>query len=128
MMKKTDFDNKLDTRTLPYKESEQYINALIERCADYAIAESKEKSNKKHYGLWRNINYRIASVAAAIAIIAAVAIGLFIKQPQSAGQDNLLFASQEYTPAFDDLLASLSDEQMEMLSYSYMDIPDYTNE
>ena len=127
-MKKQDFDNNIDKHSLPYSESKQYVNALIERCADYAIAQSEDKSDKKHFGLWRNINYRIASVAAAIAIVATVGLGLLLKQSPTSGSDNYLYASQDVTTAFDDMLATLSDEQMEMLSYSFVDIPDYTNE
>lgn len=126
-MKKQDFENNIDKQSLPYRESDDYIRALIERCADYAIAQSEDKSDKKHFGLWRHINYRIASVAAAIAIVASVGLGIFLKQPAD-DNNNSLYASLDYAPAFDDVLASLSDEQMEMLSYSFVDIPDYTNE
>lgn len=127
-MKKQDFENNIDKHTLPYHESDDYVRALIGRCADYAIAESREKSEKKHFGLWRHINYRIASTAAAIAIVASVALGHFLKQPSAGTSDTSLYASLDFAPTFDDVLASLSDEQMEMLSYSFVDIPDYTNE
>ncbi|MDE6715107.1 MAG: hypothetical protein K2J74_01340, partial [Muribaculaceae bacterium] len=102
-MKKQDFDNNIDKHSLPYRESEEYVSALIERCASHAIAQaqSNDKSDKRHFGLWRNINYRIASVAAAIAIVASVGLGLLLKQSPASGTDNSLYASQENNTAFD---------------------------
>lgn len=123
---KQDFENNFNGYKLPYHESEEYVKALIERCADNAITASEKRNDKKQYGLWNRLNYRVVAVAASVVAIVCVALGLILNE--SSKLNNSLYASLEQAPSFEDMLVSLSDEQMEMLSYAYVEIPDYTNE
>ena len=94
-----EFDNIVTE--LPYKESSQYFENLVERCE----ARARSKSAAKVITPWF---YGLATVAAA----AAVAVGVFL-------------FSQKTSP-MDSFLASLSDEEAAMIAdLPITDIPEY---
>lgn len=54
---------------LPYKESESYVDALVERCKETAMLHGREERK-----LNRTLVYSLAGVAAVAAIVLAVVI------------------------------------------------------
>ena len=62
-------ENKIP-RTMPYRESEQYIASLVERCTEQAVNSSKSRR------ITISPAVRIAAVAAAVAVVLTVALHL----------------------------------------------------
>lgn len=84
---------------LPYKESQEYVENLVQRCAAKAAATPK---------VVKPWFYGVAAVTAA----AAVAVGVFLATPK--------------TSPMDSFLASLSDEEAAMIvDWPVTDIPEY---
>ena len=86
---------------LPYKESPEYVENLVERCSSMAQA----KSDPKVVSPWF---YGFATAAAAAAIVLGV------------------FLSTQKTSPMDSFLASLTDEEAAMIvDWPITDIPEY---
>ena len=86
---------------LPYKESPEYVENLVERCASVAQAPSKAKLLTPWF-------YGVTTFAAA----AALALGVFL--------------STQKTSPMDSFLASLTDEEAAMIvDLPITDIPEY---
>lgn len=84
---------------LPYKESQEYVENLVQRCAAKAAATPKVVKPWFYGG-------------AAVAAAAAVAVGVFLATPK--------------TSPMDSFLASLSDEEAAMIvDWPITDIPEY---
>lgn len=99
---------------MPYRESDDYINGLIARSADTAII-SKRRLGKTF--IWR----RVVAVAASVAIIFIVAVTRFVKNQSNMPQDYI--AQIENTRSLDDIIASMSPEQIESLDNYFYDDP-----
>ena len=96
---------------LPYKESPEYVEQLVQRCQDAALEEAKPA--RRTVRPWF---YGVASVAVA----AAIAVGIFLWTPKNASPDLALSSSP-----IDTFLASLSDEEAAMIvDWPIDDIPE----
>ena len=96
-----EFDNIVTD--LPYDESPEYVESLVERCASAA-----GQTNPKPAKVVRPLFYAFAGVAAA----AAIGLGVF------------LFTDK--TSPMDSFLASLTDEEVTLIAdWPLTDIPEY---
>ena len=102
-------------KRLPYQESEDYLNNLIETAADNAISRQNAARKRRHWGL-------IAiSAAASIALIAGVGFTIFNQQEQS----SVVTAVNDSGP-LDEFLNSLTQEEAAQLQYYEIEeIPEY---
>lgn len=109
-MKQTFEDMKIQT---PYKESEEYLDSLIQRATDKAISAKKENqsSHAKYY----------AAAAAVIAVMTSAAV----LWTTHSSPENIIAMSQDVSPV-DEFLDNLSDDDVQMIAlYEVEDIPDY---
>ena len=102
-------------KRLPYQESEDYLNNLIDATAEKAISRHATVSKRRQWAL-------IAlSAAASIAIIAGVGITILHQQERP----SIMTAVNESGP-LDEFLNSLSKEEAAQLQYYEIEeIPEY---
>lgn len=101
---------------LPYTESEDYVNKLIERTTELAI-QQKPKA--------RVIPLRTYIASAAAAALLLIGIGTFYMNDHQATADIALAQVDEESP-LDEFLGNLSDEEAQLLAYyNIEDIPEY---
>lgn len=116
-------------RKLPYTEEEGYVEALIDRCADHAIAVGKPRASKMK-GLWIGV-----VAAAAVAAIAVTTLpGLLSTASQVSSDTAAALAKIECTAASvnasDDLstvLSEMSYDQLTQVSFYITDDIDYSD-
>lgn len=116
-------ENKIP-RTMPYRESEQYIASLVERCTEQAVNSSKSRR------ITISPAVRIAAVAAAVAVVLTVALHLMGPTGTDSGTTSApaeLTAqvatddktADSNTNAIDRLLQDISDEEAQSLACIY---------
>lgn len=116
-------ENKIP-RTMPYRESEQYIASLVERCTEQAVNTSKSRR------ITISPAVRIAAVAAAVAVVLTVALHLMGPTGTDSGTTSApaeLTAqvatddktADSNTNAIDRLLQDISDEEAQSLACIY---------
>ena len=94
---------------LPYKESESYVDAIVEKSMETARLHGRVKRKMN-----RNLVYTLAGVAAAAVIVLAVVIQFGRKTLQPEGSPIEMF------------LASISDSEAAMIvDWPIEDIPEY---
>lgn len=94
---------------LPYKESESYVDVLVQRSVETASLQGKVERK-----INRNLVYTLVGVAAAAAIVLAVVIPSGRKTVQPAGSPIEMF------------LASISDSEAAMIvDWPIEEIPEY---
>ena len=102
-------------KRMPYSESKDYIADLINKGTEKAIAESKPNLRS------RFIRRTIIGTAAA-----AVMAGLVLTTVNFETSQEKLMNQLNSTPSLEEVLNSLSDDQMaELSTYSIDDIPEY---
>ena len=100
-------------KSLPYTESEQYLDQLISRSAERAI-----KQAPSHTIVLRRLLYSVA--AAAIILLAIVGVTQF------STKDTPQVAQTEQESPIDQFLDGITDEEAQMLAYyDIEDIPEY---
>ena len=103
------FDN-IGKRT-PYRESEEYLDDLIDKATENAINHQVHPNSKSKLGMM------IASAAAIVLLIIGIRLVLFN------GQDKPAIGDQG---PLDEFLSTLSDEEAAQLSfYEIEEIPEY---
>lgn len=116
-------ENKIP-RTMPYRESEQYIASLVEQCTEQAVNSSKSRR------ITISPAVRIATVAAAVAVVLTVALHLMGPTGTDSGTTSApaeLTAqvatddktADSSTNAIDRLLQDISDEEAQSLACIY---------
>ena len=111
-------------RTMPYRESEQYIASLVERCTEQAVNSSKSRR------ITISPAVRIAAVAASVAVVLTVALHLMGPTGTDSGTTSApaeLTAqvatddktADSNTNAIDRLLQDISDEEAQSLACIY---------
>ena len=116
-------ENKIP-RTMPYRESEQYIASLVERCTEQAVNSSKSRR------ITISPAVRIAAVAASVAVVLTVALHLMGPTGTDSGTTSApaeLTAqvatddktADSNTNAIDRLLQDISDEEAQSLACIY---------
>lgn len=105
----------LNNIKMPYAESEQYLNQLIERATESAIRQQPKAQVRN-----------LRSVLAAAAAIALLIAGAGITYHLHSTSAEPLMAQQTASP-LDSFLDSLSDDEAELLAYYDIDddIPEY---
>ncbi len=122
-------------KRMPYNESEDYLDQLVERATDKAIREGRKSYFQKI--LTPNVRPLYAGVAAAATVLLLVTIGitqvrtqdeqLAITEQESVSlmADNKTTSAEDAGP-IDEFLNGLSDEEVQMLAYYELeDIPEY---
>ncbi len=116
-------ENKIP-RTMPYRESEQYIASLVERCTEQAVSSSKSRR------ITISPAVRIAAVAATVAVVLTVALHLMGPTGTDSGTTSAQaeltaqVATDDKTAdssinAIDRLLQDISDEEAQSLACIY---------
>lgn len=119
-------------KRMPYSESEDYLNRLIEQSTEQAIQQSAQPKARVRY-----LRPLIVSAAAAVALLLVVAITQWrpasdplaeAELPQDTialAADNTLMANASDGP-IDEFLNALSDDEAQLLSYYNIDeMPEY---
>ena len=117
-------------KRLPYGETDQYVDSLVERCTINAIASTKMKGRKFTGRLWWT-----ASVAAALAIVLTTVINLHSPAiEESAASTPAMQISRvecdaesvEQSVPLNVALTQITDDQLASVAYySTDDIPEY---
>lgn len=124
-----DLMNKVGKR-LPYGETDDYVNRLIERCADRAIASAPSRRSARIRRLW--IGW--SSAAAVVAVAATAALRVAVHQPRSADEAVAGMAmniessaeSVERSEPLNVVLTQMTDDQLASITYYCTDdIPEY---
>ncbi len=116
-------------KKMPYAESEDYLDRLVQKATEEAIRKGKQPATKM-----RSI-YTVVATAAAVLLLFTVGITQFrshddqiatIQQETSTLiADNSSVSTEEPGP-IDEFLNNLSDEEAQLLAYYEMeDIPEY---
>lgn len=124
---KDDLFNQVGKR-LPYKESDDYVSGLIERCAEEALKNPKKKRHTAET-MW----LRIAGVAAVMALVVTVAINLWnqgnasdMQEQQSLAMVECDAESVNESAPLNEVLTEMTYDQLSLVSYYYTDdIPEY---
>ena len=99
-------------KKMPYKESEEYLDALIDKATENAINHHASVRRKPRLGMM------LASAAAVALLVIGIGLTLF------KGQDKPATISDQ--GPLDEFLSSLSDEEAAQLSfYEIEEIPEY---
>lgn len=106
-----DFDN--IGKRMPYTESNEYINSLIDKGIDIAIA----RSEKKHNIFGKKLILTAVSVAASVAIM----LMIFNYESSTTSTYNKITGAMP----LNEVLTSLNDQQVEALDYYSTEIPEY---
>lgn len=101
-------------KKMPYSESQEYLDGLIDRTTDQAIKQHIVASSKRRWGV-------MAASAAAVALL-LVSIGLTVMNNESQ-RPSVSFQAQS---PIDEFLGSLTDEEVAQLPYIEIEeIPEY---
>lgn len=101
-------------KRLPYRESEDYLDALIDKATQHAILQNKKVKQPAWRLKW------ITSAAAVVLIL--IAIGVAVMQHESRNTAATLQANGP----LDEFLNTLSDEEAAQLQYYEIEeIPEY---
>lgn len=119
-------------KRMPYAESEDYLNRLVEQSTERAIQQSTLPKARMH-----DLRPLITSIAAAVALLLVVAITQWrpASKPLAEAElsqdsialaaDNTLLANASDGP-IDEFLNALSDDEAQLLSYYDIDdMPEY---
>lgn len=102
-------------KRMPYSESSEYINNLIEVNVDKVLGNPKPNMHS------RFIRKVVMSTAAAAAVI----VGVFFTIPHGTQQDRIMKQISQ-SKSLDEVLNSLNSEQIqELTDYTTDDIPEY---
>ncbi|MGN1246237.1 MAG: hypothetical protein ACI4UN_06355 [Muribaculaceae bacterium] len=114
--------NTFGTR-LPYSESAEYMDNLMERCRNKAIAEAQ--ASPKH-NVCRVLT-PVVAVAAMVAIVVTLTLKLALTPDAEQPQVLCSVESVEKSAPLSEVLASMSDDQIAEVGYYYTtdDIPEY---
>ena len=117
---KDDFKPAVGKR-LPYAETDEYIDSLVARCADRAIALRDGSSSHRRSGSFmRRIGIAATSMAAAI-LAAAIIIPSAIDDSGS----RITAATIAQSSSLGEVLSSLSNDELATLDYYTLeDLPD----
>jgi hypothetical protein len=100
-------------KKLPYVESEEYVDSLVERCTQHVVA-SKPVVKRRALHKW----YYAASAVAAAIVIAFLAFSFL-------GRDND-YERISHSQNLDQVLSEMSDNQAQDIScYSVEEVPEY---
>lgn len=111
-MKEDAFEN--IGRKLPYSESDEYLDSLLDRVAQHAIRQQYQTRWKKHWAL------KVASVAAVVILVLGIGLTVMDKG------NNQSVAIQQVDSPIDEFLNSLTDEEVAQLPYYEIEeIPEY---
>lgn len=111
-MKEDTFDN--IGKKLPYSESDEYLDSLLDRVAQHAIRQQYQTRWKKHWAL------KAASVAAVVILVLGIGLTVMDKG------NNQSVAIQQADSPIDEFLNSLTDEEVAQLPYYEIEeIPEY---
>ena len=101
-------------KRLPYSESDEYLDSLIDKATENAIARKSRPRVNRHLGM-------LLASAAAVALL-VIGIGLSAHRH---GHGSTVVATQTGSP-LDEFLNSLSDEEAVQLQYYEIEeIPEY---
>lgn len=101
-------------KKMPYSESQEYLDGLIDRTTDQAIKQQIVARSKRRWGV-------MAASAAAVALL-LVSIGLTVMNNES---QRPTVSLQSQGP-IDEFLGSLTDEEVAQLPYIEIEeIPEY---
>ncbi|MDD2961875.1 MAG: hypothetical protein PHR45_07335 [Muribaculaceae bacterium] len=101
------------TKNMPYVETQEYIDNLIERCADRAQGGAENK----------NLGLLFRRVAIGSAAVAALFVGVFFTARLDEGD---ALAQVEESKSLEQVLSTMSNEQIDALTaYSLDEIPEY---
>lgn len=116
-------------KRMPYTESEDYLDQLVQKATENAILQGKQPVAKR-----RSI-YTFVASAAAVLLLLTIGITQFrshddqmatMQQESSSLMADNGSVSMEDAGPIDEFLNSLSDEEAQMLAYYEMDdIPEY---
>ena len=117
-----DLMNKVGKR-LPYGETDDYVNRLIERCADRAIASAPSRRSARIRRLW--IGWSSAAAVVAVAVAATAALRVAVHQPRSADEAVAGMAlsiessaeSVERSEPLNVVLTQMTDDQLASITY-----------
>ena len=119
-------------KRMPYAESEDYLNRLIEESAERAIQQSTHPQARV-----RSLRPLVVSAAAAVALLLVVALTQWrpASEPLAEAelsQDTIALAAESNLMAnasdgpIDEFLNTLSDDEAQLLSYyDVYDMPEY---
>ena len=111
-MKEDSFENL--GKKLPYRESDEYLDTLLDRVAENAVRRQDRTHGKKHWGL-------MLTSAAAVALL-VLGIGLTVLNN---GRSQHVLVQQTDSP-IDEFLNSLTDEEVAQLPcFEIEEIPEY---
>ena len=109
-MKEDEFDN--IGKHLPYSESDEYLDSLLDRVARNAVRQQYQSRWKKHWAL------KVASAAA----VALLLLGIGVTVVDNGSSQ----AIQQAESPIDEFLNSLTDEEVAQLPYYEIEeIPEY---
>lgn len=127
--------NKQDTKyqNAPYKENDEYVDALVKSATEKAIAQGKEKKGKKRIILTlTSIGAAAACIAIALNMSHVMDNGKWIKEKsgQNIAKANTVKTKEASTNRsagpLDKFMAKASDEEKTMIIYYELDeIPEY---
>ena len=101
-------------KKMPYQESPEYLNQLIERTTETAIRQSQRPKAV--------VRPLLRSVAAAAVAVLLVFVGVSVWSPTAEQQ----VVQSEMASPVDDFLNSISDEEVQLLAYYDIDdVPEY---
>ena len=101
-------------KKLPYHETEEYLNGLIDKATEQAISRQSSTKSRRHTGLM------MVATAAAVALIIGVGVTL---HHHGSWHTTALHPSDS---PLDEFLSTLSDEEAAQLTYYEIEeIPEY---
>lgn len=101
-------------KKMPYQESEEYLDQLIEQASCQAIDRGKPH-------LSRRMSWMIASAVATVVIVIGIGVGLFNDKTTTG-----VAAIPQGQGPIDEFLNTLTDEEVAMLPYYEIEeIPEY---
>lgn len=109
-------------KRMPYAETDEYIDSLVTRCADRAIAlrDGSRGSHRRSGSFMRRMGIAATSMAAAI-LAAAIIIPSAIDDSGS----RITAATIAQSSSLSDVLSSLSNDELATLDYYTLeDLPD----
>lgn len=100
-------------KRMPYKESDEYVSRLIDRCVGNAMSGNSKRNSEAVKTFW----LRLSSVAAVLALVVTAYFGFMNESEFDVYKDSATLA---------EVLASMSDEQvMDLYCYEIDEIPEY---
>lgn len=121
-MKNGDFEN--FDKKMPFHETQEYVNDLVERCTEYALLNRRKQ---KHALKSRITTYATSGIAAAIAIT-AILFTTLMPASESNGF-NCTAETVANSKSLGTVLSQLSNDQLASLDYcTFDDLPDMETE